>query len=384
MTEFRIPQVCPPAERTVHDVATVDVAIVTHRRPELLERTLASLAAAERPAGLAAVHVTEVGGADSSSSLCERFAADLPIRYRSTPDRRKAAALNQTLHQCEGLVIFFDDDVVVSRATMTAYAAAARTAAAAATACFWGGPVSVDRPHQPPEWLLPTLPKSATGYERLGTDGRFAFPTVALGFNWAALAIDLARAGGFPERFGPGTVIPTGDETIAQLRLAACGLVGQFVPDARVTHAVPAERCSSDWMLGRTRAAGTMRAIYTSHFDPTAPATTAAKTRRLIAQQLRSRRRALVRPWTPQGRFHWRRLGHLVRGFVRGCRLAPSCQLLPPAAARDAVPGDRSPAGPVAAGPVAARPVAAGSVAAGPVAAGPVAAGTDVSKGPTR
>ena len=107
----------------------------------------------------------------------------------------------------------------------------------------------------PPSWLLASLPLSARGFD---ADDAAHVPFF-LGFNWAAFAGDVRAAGGFDPEFGPGAASGArGQESEAQKALRAIGVQPRFVPNARVWHYVPHERCSFAWAVRRKYAVGLM------------------------------------------------------------------------------------------------------------------------------
>ena len=227
------------------------VVIATYYGATLLERTLRSLAAAERPDGLESIHVVENGPPGAAESICRRMAAELPIRYHHIEPSGKSRALQWAVERIgTGLVIFFDDDVRIDPRTLVAYAAAASEGG---DSCFYGGPFSVDYEEAPPEWLVPALPRSAVGW----TPADVTPSTRFLGFNYAVFAERIIEAGGFdyglgPGASGPGTArSPTGQETEMQDRLIRHGLRPVYVPDALVAHHVGKDRCTPAWALRR-------------------------------------------------------------------------------------------------------------------------------------
>lgn len=236
--------------------APLYVLIPTHGRAPLLERTLRSVAGAARPDGFRGVWVVENGSPSGADEVVRRVAADAPalgVRYLHHEGANKSAALNSALAHVEdddALLVLLDDDVRVDPGVLTAYAEAARHSPRA----YFGGPVSCDYEEAPPDWLRPSLPHSARGYE---LDDRGVMTDEYLGFNWAAYARDLEAVGGFDSRVGPGS--PTGargQETEMQGRLRAAGVGPVDVPAARVWHYVPKERSSVRWLLRRSKAMG--------------------------------------------------------------------------------------------------------------------------------
>src|SRR4029453_7097925 len=77
----------------------LNAVIATHRRAELLDRTLASLAAARKPDGFERVIIVENGEADGSQQVCERFSAALPLNYWHLPKAGKGRSIQWALEQ---------------------------------------------------------------------------------------------------------------------------------------------------------------------------------------------------------------------------------------------------------------------------------------------
>ena len=83
-----------------------------------------------------------------------------------------------------------------------------------------------------------------------------------LGFNWAAFHADITRVGGFNPSFGPGAARgSTGQERAMQQRLLDAGCEGRYVPDAKVCHWVPRERCSPRWAFFNVYRDGVSRGL---------------------------------------------------------------------------------------------------------------------------
>ena len=229
------------------------IIIPTCQRGELLERTLQCLVDADRPDTLKRVFVVENGKKEQAETKIERFRSVLPLEYRYTPEGSKSAALNLVLEECSGeFVVFFDDDVRIDPACVRAYADAAKGKAGGE---FYAGKCNVDYDVPPPEWLKDYLPYSAKGWS-YGDEIRELKEPLALGFNWAAFADDLKRAGNFNANIGPGRLISVGEETDLQKIMFSQGVKGIYLPAGLVWHHVPEERCSLAWTLERNRRMG--------------------------------------------------------------------------------------------------------------------------------
>ncbi len=235
------------------------VLIPTHGRPSLLGRTLRSVAACERPEGYAECLVIENGPLAGAKTVVDEVAAEHPharFRYLDHERANKSAALNAALEGLadDPLCVFFDDDIVVDSGALVAYARAADQTEGGA---FFGGGFDVEYEVEPADWVRPLLPASARGWD--GTGPR---PSCFLGFNWAAYAGDLHRAGGFDPAFGPGSPAnATGQEYDMQQKLLGLGLTPVDVLDAWVTHRAPRGCTDPGWLLRRKYRVGTERGI---------------------------------------------------------------------------------------------------------------------------
>lgn len=230
------------------------VVIATAGRSELLARTLTSLASCSLPEIYAETLVVENGEKSGVEDVVRKAPPILNARYMHVPVHNKSAALNAALKVLpDCLIVFTDDDARFGTDTLRAYAEITSNLEGNV---FFGGPVAIDYIQKPPAWLLKYLPASARGWEpgKQGASGRgWSF----LGINWGAFSRDLNNIGGFNEHIGPGSFsVATGQESEAQTRLIRAGCGRQFVPDARVWHFVPPDRCSPEWAIQRSRRQG--------------------------------------------------------------------------------------------------------------------------------
>lgn len=228
------------------------VVIASAGHPELVSRTLQSLAQCELPAGYARTIIVENGKPAGIRQAVEAAPAKLRATYLYSPIANKANALNVGLASIErGLVLFSDDDISFSPSILTRYQAAASQDNH--RNCFFGGPLEIDsEAGEIPQQLLPMLPRSVNGvrlaYEVPTKLKKYFF----LGANWAAFAEDCRDLGGFDSRFGPGAATGSGgDETDLQRRLMAAGKRPCYVPGASVWHWVRSCMLSEEWIIKR-------------------------------------------------------------------------------------------------------------------------------------
>lgn len=241
------------------------VAIATSRRPTLLKRTLDSLGACQLPAGYRETIVIENDTRAGAEEVVRSAPAELSARYMHLDRGNKSAALNAILTTVGDCLVFFtDDDVRLAPLTLRAYADAARMSG---PRHFFGGPTEVEYEAPPPQWLLEYLPVSAIGWQpKADAHGDFEQAGRSmkyLGFNWAAFAGELRAAGGFNPEYGPGSLTKSsGQETEMQRRLSKSGFGAVYVPDARVWHHVPKDRCAPAWAIERNYRNGVQDGLF--------------------------------------------------------------------------------------------------------------------------
>jgi hypothetical protein len=221
-------------------------------RPQLLRRTLESIAACEKPPSYRGTLVIENGPRCGIESIVRGFAREHAFQYLYSEEPNKCQALNRGLARTErGLIVFTDDDVRVAPDWLSAYAAAAERRVRGQ---FYGGPVHVDAEFGlPPQWLLRYYPAVATPWERPPRGGPTPLPgETFMGPNWAAFAEEIVSAGGFDPKLGPGNKLSVGDETDVQRRLARRGSVPIYVPAAMTWHYLHQHYLDPQWLLART------------------------------------------------------------------------------------------------------------------------------------
>lgn len=230
------------------------IVIATCRRPELLRRTLESVADSRLPERVTDVLVVENGGAHGAAEVVEELAARLPVRHLLQLEGNKCRALNTALDAVSAdLVYFLDDDVLLDEATVETYVDAGDRYG---PGHHFSGPLVPDWEEEPPDWLKPYLPPSATGWYH-GDEEMYYDKPWFIGSNWAAFRDDMLGVGGFLEHIGPGSPTGTvGDEMELQQRLLDSGGRGVYLPGAKIWHHVPRSDCDFDWARRRQRRHG--------------------------------------------------------------------------------------------------------------------------------
>ena len=294
--------------------------LATHGYPAFLRDTLQSLVVSARFAAgvLERIIVVENGGDFGAGAICEEVNADGLIEVISESEANKSKALNVGLSHCDdGLILMLDDDVTIDPDLIVAYQ---RVAGHHGRGHFFGGPVRTVCEGAPESWLEPFLPPSVGGFPASSKT-----PDDFLGANWAAYKSDLLVVGGFNPNFGPGSLSgATGQETEMQQRLVRAGVQPVWIPEAFVTHFVPSDRCTPEWIVQRGFRRAVAQGILRALEDP--DAATRLIHSRLKRQKLRGVA-ATVLPGTKR-RFRHQYWCQWNAGFARGIELVMKNQLV--------------------------------------------------------
>ena len=295
------------------------VVIVTHRRADLLARTLQSLGECRLPESFAGTIVIENGARAGAKEVIQEAAVKLRAEYLFEESSNKSISLNRAVDAVrDGLIVFFDDDVRVSPDVLYAYA---RAANGHEGGHYFVGPSDPDYEERPPQWLKRYLPASAVGV-RADSAGNALEKLTFPGYNWAAFACDLRACGGFRTDLGAGEMAP-GEDSQMQRDLQAHGVASQYVPAAMVWHYVPRNRCSPGWALHRVYRYGITMGMFEAQSHKRQHK--ALGLPRALQRKLR-KRVPLADVWAAlalsrRGRFAVRYHWAYVRGFIRGYRV---------------------------------------------------------------
>jgi glycosyltransferase involved in cell wall biosynthesis len=249
------------------------VLICTHDRAALLERTLASLNAAQRPAGWS-VELLVVANAcgDSTSVFLDEYrrracpSGRLPLAWFAEPVPGKSNALNSALPTLEGdVVAFVDDDHRVDAGYL---AGVCRAAEAYPSADLFCGRILPDWDGSEPAWVhdsgpyriypLPVprfdqgdVPRELTPAQAIPGGGNLFLRTA-----WAR------RIGPFATDMGPtGHDLGGAEDLDWVLRALRLGARLQYVPDVVQHHYVDTSRLRLGYLMEKAykRTASTVR-----------------------------------------------------------------------------------------------------------------------------
>ena len=248
----------------------------THNRSQLLQATLASIAALHLPVGMQAeCVVVDNCSTDDTSGVVAEFAnhSALPTRYVYEGGTGSSYARNRAVEEARGDFILFIDDDAVAEPDWAAEMLAEIERRQLDVAC---GMVLPRWSTEPPRWLGPSLyvrlavhdPVRMAVASRAEREMIHNYFSANVGFRRRAFAMfgnfrqDLGVMGGNPM---------SGEDTELFARIISRGGAMGFAPRARVHHMIPPERMRRPYLRRKSYAFGYGSAIAGgrshNHFD---------------------------------------------------------------------------------------------------------------------
>lgn len=256
---------------------TLDVVLPTYKRPDLLQRTLTSLAAAACPKGLAVqVWVVDNNSHDTTPEVVAENRKDFPVplHYVAETVQGLSPAMNRGIRESTGDLIGLinDDEEVDSRwyevihriFTSTDYS-------------FLGGPYIPRWGGEKPEWVMPEF-GSVVGWVEAGDVPREygpGFHGILMSGNAIVRRAVYEKVGLYDVALGRTNkgLLSCEDEDMFE-RLLKAGFCGLYCPELIIHHYVPPERLTrryhrqwcwgqgiSKGVLARTRPSGVVEIL---------------------------------------------------------------------------------------------------------------------------
>ena len=278
----------------------LEILIATYNRDRLLGRTLASIAAARRPAGLKlSVLVVDNNSTDQTRATVEQFAAaaPFPVRYLFEKNQGKSYALNAGIAVSSAeLLGMIDDD---EELTPDWLEVVERAFTADPELEFIGGPTQGNWGGAPPDWLpdiYPAILGVLTAGDQPATYTR-DFPAMLPGGNAVIRRSAINRTRGYH------TALRRAQDVDMYLQLLDVGARGQYRPDLVILHHIPAERLTRDyfrrWAFAHGRSQGVLAGRHLGHVPHLA-----GIPRFRVRIALASLRRYLLGPFLRNGKVH--------------------------------------------------------------------------------
>ncbi len=231
-------------------VGSVDIAICTWNRADLLRQTLDSLCRLRVPDGCPwQAIVIDNNSNDSTGEVLDLFRDRLPLVTAVETKQGHTHARNLAVQKSVAdLILWTDDDVVVSPDWLWNFV---RVAHRFPEAAFFGGAIRPLFTNGQPDWidtnwntLRGCFAERDLGEEPIELDET----RLPYGANFAVRG-DIQRANLFSTSLGRrGTACVGEDELELLRRLCSQGMTGRWVPDAHVDHLIPPERASSKYV----------------------------------------------------------------------------------------------------------------------------------------
>jgi GT2 family glycosyltransferase len=199
---------------------------------------------------------------DDTDDVAAAFKDRLPIVYVHEPTPGVSNGRNAGLATASGrLILFTDDDVCPNRDWIETLLNAYR---AKSHGFFFGGPVASEFEVAPSDVsILRFAPFSVVGLNYGKNARKLKAREYFIGANWGCPAEVIRQIGGFSPGRGPNPVlgrVRVGSETELMARLRRQGWVPWYVPDAQVTHFVPANKITQEHIVARYEAGVFQRA----------------------------------------------------------------------------------------------------------------------------
>jgi succinoglycan biosynthesis protein ExoM len=221
----------------------VDICIATYRRPELLRRLLADLAAQELPVGVS-THIIVVDNdvQESARAVVAAFlASGASGGYFTQPVQNIALTRNCALDHSRGdLIAFIDDD----ESAPTGWLSALLTTMEQYSADVVLGPVNGVLPASAPKWIV-----NGRFFERPARPSGSRMDGTAGGCGNALVSARLIR-GRFA--FDPSLGLSGGEDSDFFRRIWRSGAVLVWCQEALLTESVPEARMTARWILRRS------------------------------------------------------------------------------------------------------------------------------------
>lgn len=244
----------------------LEILIATYNRDWLLGRTLASISAARRPAGLGlSVLVVDNNSTDRTRDTVEQFAASAPfaVRYLFEPNQGKSYALNTGVAASSAdLLGMIDDDEELAPDWLEVVE---RAFSADPGLEFIGGPTRGRWERDLPDWL-PDVSPAILGILNPGDEPAAYsrdFPAVLPGGNSVIRRDAINRTRGYH------TGLRRAQDVDMYLQLLDVGARGEYRPDLVILHYIPAERLTRGyfrrWAFSHGRSQGVLASRHLGH-----------------------------------------------------------------------------------------------------------------------
>jgi glycosyltransferase involved in cell wall biosynthesis len=239
----------------------ISVVICTYKRDILLTEALQSFTSLEacEVAEIIVVDNDPNGQTETIVESCRLQLRDvIAVSYVIEPVLGVSRARNTGARNARGAVVaFLDDDFRPGPLWLKAINDLFQKESAAVVA---GGPIKPRFGCPPPSWLVPRL-QGYFGILNLG-DREIEFPEGRLPFGNFAIRADELKRHWFREDLGKiGDLLICNEETSMLKRVRARNRKITYLPDMQVSHYIPSDRLTVEWVKRRARFQGISEAL---------------------------------------------------------------------------------------------------------------------------
>ncbi|MDO3379731.1 glycosyltransferase [Geoalkalibacter halelectricus] len=236
----------------------ISILLATYKRPEVLNRTLASFSSLHSDSVTWDLWVVDNAVDPSTETVVKKWAEKLPIHYLVEPKAGKNNALNLALPGLKGqLVVLTDDDIIASPAWLKQLWEGAQRWP---DHMVFGGKIIANWPGVAPFWGEDhPMNQSLFGLHSLGEkEMPYRDNLLPYGANMAVRREIFEKGYNFNPSVGPNgeKVYRMGSETEFLKRLERDGYIPIFLPKAVVEHQIRREQMDMRWVAERSFRSG--------------------------------------------------------------------------------------------------------------------------------
>jgi GT2 family glycosyltransferase len=240
------------------------VIVCTHNRSRLLARCIDSVVRQLRPEFDVEILVVDNASTDDTAAVVQRAHEGCSaVRYVFEPVLGLSHARNRGIGEARGdILMFTDDDATVNDGWLAETLAGFEAPGTSAV----GGPIRLDVEGPWPRWMGPGVTTMFSHLDLGDARRPLSSREGPFGTNMAVRRDVAETLGGFRADLGRvGAKLISDEEFEFFVRLERHGGSITYLPDAVVTHAVPAERARLGWLLRRAFAQGRSHARLHQH-----------------------------------------------------------------------------------------------------------------------
>lgn len=237
--------------KSVANPPEISVVVCTFRNPQLLQKTLESLARQSLPAESYEIIVVDNNSQDETERIVREMQASVSnLHYIVETKQGLSHARNRGIDESKAdLIAYTDDDAEPAPQWLERLVAVFES-----NADIWvaGGRVVGNWEQPPPSWLDESLHRYLSLSNWGDEPRRLTWPERVIGVNCAFRRCIFDQVGRFDTRLGRKRKLLLGSEdTEIQERVHAQGKIVYYKPDAEVAHFVPTTRMTREYFFSR-------------------------------------------------------------------------------------------------------------------------------------